>query len=216
MELVFNYLGQFQQLDREDSLLKPSYDLNYTPSEVDPAQVRFTPIEIVCSVEQNSLKLRFSFCRHMLHMDRLQGWVRSTKECLETLAQDTTIVASCPHLPRSLKGPANEVNMDNLPGEDVEQVSDFSNPQYYTTTQRYKVELPAAKGPVSADRLAAAWQQVVDKHQILRTTLIPGSPYSPSRQVAYRRMTARINRLQGVSDKEAQQFDDRAGLTRSL
>jgi amino acid adenylation domain-containing protein len=228
MELVFNYLGQFQQLDREDSLLKPSYDLNYTPSEVDPAQVRFTPIEIVCSVEQNSLKLRFSFCRHMLHMDRLQGWVRSTKECLETLAQDTTIVASCPHLPRSLKGPANEVNMDNLPGEDVEQVSDctnmqqffvqahLSNPQYYTTTQRYKVELPAAKGPVSADRLAAAWQQVVDKHQILRTTLIPGSPYSPSRQVAYRRMTARINRLQGVSDKEAQQFDDRAGLTRSL
>ncbi|KAL4870566.1 hypothetical protein BDV12DRAFT_195290 [Aspergillus spectabilis] len=85
-EILFNNLGQYQQLEREDTLLKPHVPLAGV-SDVSLSATRLALIEISVLVVQGTARFDFVLNRHMKHQDLFAQFVQSYKECLVMLTE---------------------------------------------------------------------------------------------------------------------------------
>jgi non-ribosomal peptide synthase protein (TIGR01720 family) len=73
MEIVFNYFGLYQQLEREGGLLEQ------VPAGIEESVAgdvpRFSLIEISAEVERGRLRFTFVYNRHMRHQQRIREWI---------------------------------------------------------------------------------------------------------------------------------------------
>ena len=229
MEITFNYLGQIQQLERDDSLLIPldalSGDSINALSDVAPSTPRFSLFEVSAFVTSGSFKISVSYNRHMDRQPEIGRWIaefettlRLTVSQLTQLKQEPSF-SDFPLLPLTYDGLSKLV--DKLPElgvtsmEDLEDVypcspmqqglllSQLKDPENYTYHAIFEVTSRETARSVDMLRLSKAWQAVIGRHPSLRTIFIDSiSQPGSTDQVVLRNFTARICWLE-TNDSEA-------------
>ncbi|KAH8805143.1 nonribosomal peptide synthase Pes1 [Xylogone sp. PMI_703] len=198
MEIMFNYLGRMQQLEKTDSLLQqwngPTSDSeNNLAPDVGPQTRRLALIEISVIVIQDQLTFSFVFNRYMKHQKRLRQWISECKHTLEESIDSlmhsnrryNLTLSDLPLLPISEDGlqkllekvlPAASITPQEVediypcaPTQEGMLLSQVRDPDAY---QFHAIYETTSSSPIDPKRLVRAWQQVVDRHAALRTVFI--------------------------------------------
>ncbi|EGD94907.1 nonribosomal peptide synthetase [Trichophyton tonsurans CBS 112818] len=190
-EIVLNFTGRFQQLEKEDGLFNPSSSSESSDSllaitEVSKSARRQSMIDIEATVSDGELKVEFIFHK-MMQNDRLETWIQSFSQDLEFLAHNFAqapsgfTLSDLPLLPLSYKG-LDVLIEQELPrmGVNPEQIQAI----YPCSPLQEGMLISAAKGvasyhtrticrcdsfgePVCPLRLESAWKVVASRHTVL-------------------------------------------------
>ena len=200
LEITFNYLGTYQQLEREDALLVPAEEMAGEAraaggkADYGHETPRFGLFEISAVVVQGKLRYSFTFNRGMKHLDRVDAWISECHDTLQSMPSAVACMARCPTLsdypllPLDYNG-LQRLTSERLPslGVDVANVEDIyrcsqiqqglvistkRDAGMYAVEGTYEVKPADARVRVDSGRLAKAWQNVVDRHASLRTLFI--------------------------------------------
>jgi amino acid adenylation domain-containing protein/non-ribosomal peptide synthase protein (TIGR01720 family) len=199
MELLFNFQGQYQQLESAESLLQPEARDGLDIADIGPATPRMAVIEVSSMVVQQLVAFDFTFPANCLHQDTIEQWTaefaRSTQEVssllLATLPRPTR--SDFPLLPLPYEGLdrlAQQQSLFRQHGDDsvnaIEDIYPCSpvqqglllaqrlTPGAYEVRFTFEVAPQISGAPVDVEQLFAAWQHVVDRHAALRTFFIDG------------------------------------------
>ena len=191
-EIVFNYHGQFQQLERNAALFK-SITLDVSDEGCNlPVSALF---EVNISIEQGKTNISFSWNRHLAHQKLIQEWpnqivrsIRSICEHLPTLDVGQRTLVDYEFLDLDYPGldhlethvipkiiTLNSSEIEDIyscpPMVDGILLSQLKGSGSYETTQRYHIR-PRNSHVIDIERLSVAWQAVVDRHPSLRSVFI--------------------------------------------
>lgn len=194
-EVVFDYVGQYQQLEKEDSLFRMEYPVGQDiENDVGESTQRFPLIEITAQVVSGSLSMSFFYNKTMRHCDRIVEWSRAWPSSLEQLM--TMLASKTPEFtlsdvpglgltptglqdlskrvlePLGLSDPSGiEEIFPCSPIQEVLLLSQAKSPGLYEYSVTVEL-LPNIKGAtVDVEKLEDAWRKVVSKHTTLRTIL---------------------------------------------
>ena len=191
-EIVVNYHGQFQQLERDAILFKEiTLEVSDEGSNL-PVSALF---EVNISIEQGKTNISFSWNRHLAHQQVIQEWpnqiVRSSRSICEHLltldvGQRTLVdyefldldYPGLDHLETYIIPKIVTLNSSEIediypcpPMVDGILLSQLKGSGSYETTQRYHIR-PRYPHVIDIERLSVAWQAVVDRHPSLRSVFI--------------------------------------------
>ncbi|RYN46813.1 Nonribosomal peptide synthetase dtxS1 [Alternaria tenuissima] len=197
MEILFNYLGQYQQLERADALLQPSGTMAGETgkaggtSDFGHETCRWGLFEISAFVFKGHLKVAFTFNRHMKHQPLIQQWVSECQNTISNMIRGLTLLDPKPTLSDfpllSLADESFTTMIDSLSAmgildTDVEDIYPCSRMQeglllsqskdagFYAAATLH--EVTTLNEQISPEAVAGAWQQVVERHPALRTVFI--------------------------------------------
>ena len=201
MEIILNYTGQSHQDEESDSLFLPfevakSEEEQGLTADVGPKTTRMALFEISVAATNDQIGFSFMYNKHMQHQYEIQEWVMSCRDTLKTLVEEMAnanpepTLTDYPLLPTTYNGlrkhatdTFKEVGISNLdevedmyvtaPTQDGLLLSQIRNPDQYVNFVISEVQLtqqPNAR--IDPQRLARAWQKVVDRHQSLRTAFV--------------------------------------------
>ncbi|PYH97179.1 acetyl-CoA synthetase-like protein [Aspergillus ellipticus CBS 707.79] len=195
IEILFNYSGLFQQLERQDAVLQlagsPDNDIFLLPTDLQ----RFALIDVSASVIDGSIALNFIYSRKMQHGDRIVQWIKECQATLESLPHHLQRQCQLTVSDFPLLGFGNEEQLQALlqdivscTGVGMSQIEDIypcspvqlgmwlgqvKVPGKYWSYLRWSVQsTDNHRVPVSIKRVQEAWQQMVCRHPILRTVFI--------------------------------------------
>lgn len=200
MEITFNYLGRYQQLEKAGALFSPVEGLAGETSQgggaADFAKTtpRFGLFEISAVLVQDILRFTFSFNGNMRHQERIREWIAHCQHTLSQMAKDLVTLQHQPTLSDypllSLDYPdLKSLTTEKLPAlglkslDEVEDIYPCSPMQrgllistsrdisFYAARGTYEVK-GDNRSQIDAELLSQAWQQVVDRHAILRTIFV--------------------------------------------
>lgn len=210
-EILFNYAGLYQQLERSDALLQ----LEAKDGIADMAEDmgRFTLIDVAVSVSADCLQYIFYVNRLMRHQDAIQRWIRTCESSLRQAAErlvslkrsytlsdfqglsltynrlDTFLHHSLPRFGLS------ESDIEDIypcsPAQRGILLSQAKNPYQYHDRVIWRASL-ADGASVDIQKLRHAWQKVVDRHSILRTVFMIISQEGYMDQLVLREVTADV------------------------
>lgn len=210
MEVLFNYAGRYQQLERQDALLQlePLTD-GESLNDIGDTTQRFSLFEIGAEVSDGILKVSFAYNKHMKHQELILSWISAFKLTLHELTK-SLVSMKVSHTLSDL--PLLELNYDKLHSleenlgklgivaseiEDIYPTAPMQ--QSMLATQRkfpgtYQVEnvYEILPNSVDIDRLHKAWQKVTDRHGALRTVFIPSTSHGGFDQVVLEHYSARF------------------------
>ncbi|KAL4766170.1 nonribosomal peptide synthase Pes1 [Aspergillus foveolatus] len=200
LEILFNYLGQLQQLERDGSTFQHygdvfSAETMDSASDMGPETPRFSLFEITALIVKEQLHISFTYNRNMRHQARIQAWMAECKRVLEVelpkfrnVAPQPTLT-DYPLLPITYHG-LQELTASVLPRLGLEswlQVEDiypcspiqegilFSqlrDPHEYIFNAIFELRQSGNEGNIDLARLKKAWSTVVARHPVLRTVFI--------------------------------------------
>lgn len=199
IEILFNYEGQYQQLEREGARLKM---LPLPASDVGPDVRRFSLFEISSVVKDGQLHFTFAFNKSANHQERIQAWIQRCSETIQLMVE------------RLVQIPGIQYTLSDFPlvDFDYKNISDFSNnivpaqlsaltetnspplvedvypcapmqqgillsqaKEPWSYAVQYAWEILDTKGkPILADmkRLRNAWESVAQRHVAMRTVFL--------------------------------------------
>lgn len=227
-EITFDYLGLYQNLEREGSLFQLERRVN---QDVGPAFNRFSLIEITAEVMQGEMQLTFEFNKSMKHQSRLRQWFQECESALRRAAVElpamTTpkfTMSDFPLLQTSYDGldalfnttlPDLGIAADNV--EDIYStspmqtgllISQEKDSDLYQSSMVFRVRsLPDSRSkPVDVQRIEEAWKTIVQRHTSLRTVFLTDSVTSAGgdtfNQVVLKSVDASIVRTQASFPNE--------------
>ncbi|KAJ5770020.1 uncharacterized protein N7511_002071 [Penicillium nucicola] len=230
VEIVFNYLGLYQGLERSDGMF---HLVPFNKGDVGRAVRRYALFEINVYVINGSTHISFTFNRHMKHVDLIHKWVENYATSLKNISKG--LVSTKQTLTRS-DYPLLEISypeLDKLQNsilpdlqltlDDIEDLYPCSPLQEGILLSQLRLEdaylyhaimrIDSCGGvSLDAKRLSTAWQQVVDRHTILRTVFLKGISQRPFDQMVLGRHHAAVQILQAASAGKAiellQYFDN--------
>ncbi|KAK4246306.1 non-ribosomal peptide synthetase [Corynascus novoguineensis] len=194
IEVSFNYFGSFQQLDRDDALLKQVHfhNIDVDPCEVSDKHKKFSLIDINAESENNQLVFTFSFNSKMSRRDDIERWINNYQKSLEHMSR-----VLGPRDPDSLS--INESDVSPVMGMELAQdpalkalgisvnnvediypctpsqqgmlLSQTKDAEMYWFRSVYELEFNT-RAPITFDKLRQAWKAVVRRHPVLRTIFI--------------------------------------------
>jgi amino acid adenylation domain-containing protein/non-ribosomal peptide synthase protein (TIGR01720 family) len=197
LEVLFNFHGQFQQLERQGGLLRldrlhqpgGQSDTSSTGGNVKMQAV----LNVEISVEDGQAEISIGFSKHSPKQDAIRRWCSEYSQTIvATVAElsNATPTASASDFPlahltnpdlalveqRCLApvGVAWEDVEDILPCSPVQQgilLSQLKAPSSYQLKQTCRI-LPGSNsitGQIDTSRLAIAWNEVIQQHSIMRT-----------------------------------------------
>ncbi|PHH90935.1 hypothetical protein CDD83_2187 [Cordyceps sp. RAO-2017] len=194
-EVIFNFTGRFQQLERDEGLFKSSQttdDTDFKICEISKSARRPCMIEIGAGVAENALTVSFNFNKGMRHQDRLQDWAQSFVEDLESAVN---VLAKAPvgftladlplmqltyrgldtmlteQLPKMKIRPENVLNMYPCsPLQEGMLLSSVKGAASYITYTVWRcLSTGGDNSSISPSRLEEAWKMVVGRHTVLST-----------------------------------------------
>lgn len=200
MEVVFNYLGRMQQLERTDSLLQ-QVDLAKTDADakimgdMGPDTARFALFEVSAVVTEGKLQFSFMYNRHIRRARDVPRWIA---ECKRTLEETVKRLVNSPAEPTLSDYPLMPVTYAGLrklvketfPGigikhcNQVEDVypcssvqegvllSQLRDPDTYLSNAIFEARHSRPGFRLDAQKIGKAWQKVVNRHAALRTVFI--------------------------------------------
>lgn len=80
VEVMFNYHGRMQHLDRKDALFQPLEGID--TSEIGDNVPRLALFEITAAINQGAIKMSFGYNRHMKRQAEIRSWI---SDCRQTL-----------------------------------------------------------------------------------------------------------------------------------
>jgi amino acid adenylation domain-containing protein/non-ribosomal peptide synthase protein (TIGR01720 family) len=197
VELSFDYLGLYQQMERADALLTQVSGYQAIFEDVGQEAPRFALVEITAEVLQGQMQLLFVFNKHMKNQTLIQSWMQNAQTCItDALAQlqghqhewtltdfpllkltyddlDSLVSVKLPAI-----GISDVTQVENVypsspmqHGLLISQVREGSQGAYeYNHT--LKVETRDPCHILSIEALETAWAKVVQRHSSLRTVFI--------------------------------------------
>lgn len=199
LEVLFNYLGKMQQLERADSLFHhhgsvfDSSDFAVA-GDMGPQTSRFALFEVSAIVIKERLNVAFTYNRNTQHESSVRRWILRCKQTLEkdllnlkTATPEPTL-SDYPLLPTNYHGlqmlttntfrKAGIRNKDQVediypcsPMQEGLLLSQLRDPNAYMFHTMFEVK-DAELGKVNAEKLARAWEILVDRHPVLRTIFV--------------------------------------------
>ncbi|KAL4997132.1 hypothetical protein BDV10DRAFT_186497 [Aspergillus recurvatus] len=200
LEILFNYLGQLQQLERDGSVFLHygdvfSAETMDSAGDMGPETPRFSLFEITAVIIKEQLHVSFTYNRNMRYQARIQAWMAECKRVLEVdmpklrnVAPQPTL-SDYPLLPVTYDG-LQDLTTNVLPRLGIEswrQVEDvypcspiqegilFSqlrDPHEYIFNAIFELRRSGNEGGIDLARLKNAWSMVVARHPVLRTVFI--------------------------------------------
>ena len=222
LEFTFNYLGVYQQLEREGALLLPAKEMAGEGREAGgTADVGFdTPsfglFETSAVIVQGKLRFSFVFNKNMKHQDRIAQWISSCQDTLQLKAPELAkmgyepTLSDFPLLSASYDG-LRQLVSEKLPRLGITDMANVEDVYPCTqmqqgiliSTQRdsghyavhgiYKVRSNDGRA-IDAQKLATSWQRFVDRHASLRTLFVESTSQDQALfdQVVLRDVQARV------------------------
>ncbi|GIJ98274.1 nonribosomal peptide synthase [Aspergillus viridinutans] len=214
MEIVLNYAGEYQQFERRDALFVPDSHSILGSLDAGDRIERLALFDVSISVQRGCLAFEFMYNRRMSHQRAIKAWIQASRD---GLAQACRVLADAPPQPTLsdfalLQLPYAEFGrlvFETLPdlGVQTDNVEDMyvcspvqrgmllsqaKDGGLYNVRVTWKIE-PATAHASAAQRIEDAWQQVVDRHAVLRTVVVEtGSSESYLVQVVLKRVTPDI------------------------
>jgi len=199
VEIVFNYQGVYQQLERKNSLFKSLH----VPDEYEPISMletpRFALFDVSLVVENRCMRVAVVSDKRMKHQQQIANWIKQYEATLldmTILLQQRRLEWTLSDLPLSFKTyrDLDEFQKDRLvrlgiQPEDIEDVfpcspiqegilfSQGKDPDAYRLSLFFEA-LSSQHGQVSCTRLQQAWKAVVRRHSLLRALLVDSVPGS--------------------------------------
>ena len=193
MEVQFNYLGQFQQLERTDSLFT-AINLDDAVPATSPHMPTSVLFDINVIIEAGVAKFFFAWNRHIDHQDSILAWIAQIVPSLQSICNELrgrpTSRTLCdfkflsldysgldelqnkilPHL-ELLNDSHIEDVLPCLPMVDGILLSQTKGTGSYETSQTWQI-VPRDSNRIEASRLVDAWQTLIARHSALRTVFI--------------------------------------------
>lgn len=198
VEISFDYLGQFQALDRPDAIVRQEPRPSFLPQSDDVGRNvdRLSLIEITAEVIDGELQHTFSYNKRMKHQDRIRAWIDTAKQTLECLIVDMLTapfdftLSDFPLLSMTycgletlLRRQLPQAGFDDL--DNIEEIYPCSPMQHGLLLSqslsgdgvyeyRHQMEMVpcGSRNFIDAERVAKAWSQVVQWHSSLRTVFV--------------------------------------------
>ncbi|KAF5719487.1 non-ribosomal peptide synthetase [Fusarium mundagurra] len=200
LEITFNYLGQYQQLEREGALFTPESNIAgeireaSQGADVGPLTACISLFEVSAVIVKGSLRFSFGFNQSMKHQPQIREWISC---CEQSLGQVITSLASMAPEPTLSDFPLLSLTYDRLrvfteeklPEAGITDIS-FIQDAYpcspmqsgllVSTTRENAAyaaytlhEVKSKSGEtVDVERLVAAWKRMVQYHAIFRTIFL--------------------------------------------
>ncbi|KAH6970594.1 hypothetical protein BKA56DRAFT_661273 [Ilyonectria sp. MPI-CAGE-AT-0026] len=193
-EIVFDFLGLYQQLERPDGLFGQEI---FFPEEYDIGPEFHRPglFEITAEIVRGCLRLKFEYNKSMKHQAAITTWVQ---KCEESLHAFVSVLNQARHLYTLSDFPLLTTGYDGLdnlfssilpelgvPLNNVEDVYDTSpmqtglllsqskEPSLYQCFTVFQVTPVSRSHSIDLQRLEEAWIKLVQRHSALRTIFIP-------------------------------------------
>jgi non-ribosomal peptide synthase protein (TIGR01720 family) len=228
VEVMFNYLGQYQQLEREDSLFRQEEKLpkEMAVSDVGVDTARMALIDVSAVLVHAVFRFNFIFNQKMRHAERLTRWVRQFEEDLRTVARSFSglsprmTLSDYPllRISYSALGDLQDERLTEVGITDLGEVEDIypcspmqqglllsqgRESSLYQVQFRFEVTAPSG-GKIAADRLEAAWRSVVRRHSLLRAVFINAvSSEGIFDQVILKNPSSQVYRVVASDDDDA-------------
>ena len=228
-EVVFNFLGQYQQLERKDALLQPLDSMAGETREaggtadVGRDTPRFGLFETSAIVFKGRLKFAFTFHKHMRHQERIAQWIRACESVLVETTRTLSALSPQPTLSdfpllslteerfQAMMLRLSKLGIEAANVEDVFPCSDMQSGLLLSQTKDagfYAVfsahELQVPQGRPEKKQLAEAWNKVVQRHPALRTVFLENlSSDGLYDQVVLKQADARIVHLECKDEQHA-------------
>lgn len=223
-EVVFNYHGQFQQLESEEALFK-DIDLEGVSEQglKIPASTLFN-IEV--AIEAGQARFDFSFNRYIAHQRQIQQWIGQIAPSLKNICEDLVAATATRTLCDFEFVKPDYKGLDELLGRTIPEIeavngsvvediypcsptvdgillSQVKQPDSYKTVQLHEIVSPNGN-TVNLVALSEAWQKVVFHQPALRSLFIGGlDKTSAFSQAILKQHTGEVVLLQAASQKEA-------------
>ncbi|EMT74042.1 HC-toxin synthetase [Fusarium odoratissimum] len=200
LEITFNYLGQYQQLEREGALFTPESNIAgeireaSQGADVGPLTACISLFEVSAVIVKGSLRFSFGFNQNMKHQPQIRQWISC---CEQSLGEVITSLASMAPEPTLSDFPLLSLTYDRLrvfteeklPEAGITDV-DFIQDAYpcspmqsgllVSTTREnaayaaYTFHEVKSKSGETVDvvKLITAWKRMVQYHTILRTIFL--------------------------------------------
>lgn len=198
LEIMFNYSGALGQAESSESILHPVSltDKVLSSSDIGPKVSRFAVFDVLAGVVDSQLSVDFIYPSSMARKQGARTWVDRCRAVLADLARQL------PAMPRQLTRsdlpllcltedqyqefihqtvrPLLDAGLgvaDAYPTSPIQEgmlLSQAKDAGSYWSNLAWTIRARDGK-PVDLSRVAQAWQEVVDKHSILRTVFC-GSP----------------------------------------
>ncbi|KAJ3499460.1 hypothetical protein NLG97_g303 [Lecanicillium saksenae] len=192
MEMTFNYHGQFQQLEKDDTLF--SNVILRGIEEQGPLLPASSLFGIEVSLEDGKAVFSVSANRHIAHQDMINTWISEIPVslrsiCNELLAYTGPRETLCDYPFLAISHQSLEVLQQTIipvvelangskvqtilpctPTVDGILISQIKDAESYKTVQRFHI---TSETDISLNDLSDSWQRVVDRQPGLRTTFIP-------------------------------------------
>ena len=194
-ELLFNYAGMFQQLERPDAILREVRDMDVALHDVDMQLPRFSLFAIEVGVSEGKLNVELIYNRHIRHTDRVLYWMQKCRDTLseiaETFSHSFQGMSIC-QLPR-FDGSYDELDLvtqhavaqcglstpegiaDLSPASPMQEymiAAEALRPGLLNSYFAFAIRGLDCQGGSLRKAIDTAWQQVVNKHDILRTVFV--------------------------------------------
>ena len=192
VEILFNFFGQYQQLERADAILQQVP--NGITEDLGRQALDVAIFEVSVLMERSRLRFTMTHGRKLRHQPEIQKWVAEFASTIESaviglkgldfeytlsdfpmLALDYQTLNTLVHERLSKLDKSGPTEIEDIypctPMQDGILASQASNPSLYRSSIRWMIE--AGEGAVvDGNLLLEAWSQVVRRHSILRTAFI--------------------------------------------
>lgn len=200
IEMAFNYLGQYKEVKESSSLIQLTNGTGQSVNsdfDIGPDVPRFSLIEISAAIVNGSLNMSISYNKSMKKQGSIQQWIGDCKDIIYQVSKFSSQKRTTPSLAdfrllpltyngidqitRSLQN-VGLMSFDNI--EDIYPcssmqhgilLSQLKDPNTYAYRAIFEVDIPSDQGKLDVQRLATAWQSVVNRHASLRTIFIDGN-----------------------------------------
>ncbi|EAW07086.1 nonribosomal peptide synthetase fmqA [Aspergillus clavatus NRRL 1] len=202
MELIFNYAGEFQQLEHADALfIAESHEAQGALDAGEDIQ-RFGIFEVFASVQRGRLQFQFMYPREVQHQDMINTWIATCQQTLEVAGSHLVAASQASdHISHTLADfplmssltypqlkelvqvtlPSLGISMDNVediypcsPSQRGMLIAQAKKVDNYNASVTWKVQSrkDATAEKLNFQRLYDACYRVVQRHAALRTVFV--------------------------------------------
>tara|TARA_R110002003_G_scaffold124_21_gene11363 strand:+ start:16195 stop:27882 length:11688 start_codon:yes stop_codon:yes gene_type:complete len=220
-EIIFNYHGRLQHLDRKDALLQPLEGID--TKEVGDEVPRLAVFDITAAISQGAIKMSFGFNKHMKRQNEIRAWIGECRQTLVDAVDQLLQVRPEPSLSDFKLLPLTYNGMSRLSAAlpvgttvaDIEDIypaspmqqglllTQMKHPELYMYHTILEVRCADSGQTVDPRRVAEAWQVVVHRHPALRTIFIDSLARDGSKnQVVFKTKPGRIQFVTDCDDTD--------------
>ena len=197
-EILLNFLGSYQQLEREKGLFSLVSAEIPGLGAASPQMSRFELFGIEALIDKGSLRFDVSYNAYMKHQDLIQVWIREIEHVLNQMTTELVslerqfTLADFQLLPSMSYADLEKLTNKILPQigvDDIGNIEDIypctpiqegilvaqtKSPHNYNVQGISRVSPGPGEQRIDTQRLRDSWQMIVNRHSILRTIFIEG------------------------------------------